>query len=363
MRRTITVRLRASVQRSYPIIVAPGALRRIPRVLEQMFGKRDVFIITDATVARLYGRRVLNDLTSEGWTALLLDVPPGETSKSSEIVFALHTQLLMHGIRRDSLILALGGGVVGDVAGFVASTVLRGVRCVQVPTTLLAQVDSSVGGKVGIDHPLGKNLIGAFHQPAAVLIDPTVLQTLPVREFRNGLAELIKIAVALDPRLFGLIRRSASKLTRTSSALLTRLIAAAVELKAAVVEQDEFEHGVRKTLNLGHTIGHALEAASGFSTPHGVAVAMGLVAESAIAVRMGVMEERTRATLLRALHAVGLPTRIPRIANRAAFYAALGSDKKRGPGGVEFVLLRNVGSVVVGVHVPTSFIEEAVPLS
>ena len=287
-----------------------------------------------------------------------MDFPAGERSKTANTIFQLHTQLLAHGIRRDSLIVALGGGVVGDVAGFVAATVLRGVRYVQVPTTLLAQIDSSIGGKVGVDHPYGKNLIGAFHQPTAVYTDPRVLRTLKAAEFRNGLAELVKIAAALDRTLFREIERHARKITKSNAALLRNLIAHAVGLKAAVVHKDELDTGLRRTLNLGHTLGHAIETASKYRIPHGAAVSMGMALESRIAVSMGLLPSREYERLVGLLAALKLPTKLPRNLRRQRILAATELDKKAVHGKTQFVLLRGIGHSVLGVEVPTPFLLE-----
>lgn len=358
VKRIIPVRLKRIVNRSYAVEVEPGILDTLPEFLRRKWGSRRIFVITDANVRRLYGGRFLRALSLLGLDASMLDFPAGEESKNAAVVFALHSQLLSLGIRRDSLIVALGGGVVGDVAGFVAATVLRGVSFIQVPTTLLAQIDSSVGGKVGIDHPHGKNLIGAFHQPAAVFVDPAVLKTLPVAEFKNGLAEMVKIAAAADKRLFFLIARRARVIQRNDERLLGSLLVRAIELKAAIVGKDEFDAGVRAVLNLGHTLGHAIEASSGYSISHGAAVAMGIAAEARIAVRMGLLRESDFKRLIRVMRAMGLPVKFPRIANRAKFLSALSADKKAVGRGMKFTLLMGVGHAVVGVEVPTPFITE-----
>ena len=359
MSRTIRIALPTGKRRSYHVIIRSGSITEIPGLIARQWQGRDVFVITDENVRKLYGRLFMRGLTSAGVNSWLLDVPAGEKSKNAEVAFALQTHLLEQGIRRESLIVALGGGVIGDLAGYVAATVLRGVRYVQVPTTLLAQVDSSVGGKVGIDHPLGKNLIGAFHQPAAVYIDPEVLRTLPDVEFRNGLAEVVKIAAALDGKLFARLERIAPpRLTKNNGRLLGEIIAQAVGLKAKVVERDELESGLRKTLNLGHTIGHAIEAASDFKTKHGTAVAMGLVAESSIAVRMGILKQRDFERVVKLLQRLKLPTSFPQIKGRSKFFHALSVDKKSESGMAKFVLLKAIGNTVIGVDVPTPFIVE-----
>jgi len=354
-RHIIPLKLKRSPDRSYAITVQPGLLERLPAVIDRLRSGGKVFVITDSTVRRLYGRHFLSSLRVP---AILIDFPPGEESKNAGVVNGLHTALLEGGVKRDSLIVALGGGVVGDVAGYVAATILRGVRCVQVPTTLLAQVDSSVGGKVGIDHPLGKNLIGAFHQPVGVYIDPGVLRTLPAREFRNGLAEIVKIAAALDAPFFGIIERNVRGISAGDPRMVSRIIARAVSLKGAVVARDEQERGLRKALNVGHTIGHALEVASEYRLRHGEAVSIGIAAESAIAVRMGFLRPDEFERVTRLLMRLGLPVRIPRVRNAAVFVSALSLDKKSGAGGTRFVLLNGIGRCVIGVGVPPEQVSE-----
>jgi 3-dehydroquinate synthase len=270
--------------------------------------------------------------------------------------------LLALGAKRDSLIVALGGGVVGDLAGFVAATLLRGVALIQIPTTLLAQLDSSVGGKVGIDHARGKNMLGGFHQPRAVLIDPQVLRTLPVREFRSGLAELVKISIALDARLFGRIERVAPRINRTAGPLLAELITRAVSLKAAVVMKDEFESGLRKTLNLGHTVGHALEAASNYRIRHGEAISIGLAVEARIAARMGLLTDQELGRILGLLRALGLPRGVPRDTNRGRFFHSHALDKKFTGATTAYVLPAGIGRSAIGVPVPRSLLGEVMGL-
>ncbi|MEW6509457.1 MAG: 3-dehydroquinate synthase [Bacteroidota bacterium] len=355
----IRVKLDARRERSYTVEILPGLLTMLPRRLARMMGGGRVFIITDTRVARLYGRGLRRNLRTKGVDARLIAVAPGERSKNSSTVNRLHTRLLHGEIGRDSTIVALGGGVVGDLAGYVAATVLRGVRLIQVPTTLLAQVDSSVGGKVGIDHPAGKNLIGAFYQPTAVFIDPLLLRTLPEREFRNGMAEVVKIAAALDRHFFDFIAARMPAIMRREPEILNSVIARSVRLKGHVVERDEYEAGLRKTLNLGHTFGHALEASSGFRVKHGYAVAIGLASESALAVRMGILREAERVRLLSVLRAAGLPTRMPKRVVTKAFLDALAMDKKNVGGETRFVLLTRIGSCATGAKVPTDLVRNS----
>lgn len=352
----ILVRLPREKERSYPVIIEPGCLQRFPELIGPAGGSGAIFLITDSHVGRLYGRVMLRLFARRG-SCVMIDFPAGEKSKNLSVLWMLHAAMLEAGVRRDSVVVALGGGVVGDLAGFAAATILRGVRLVQVPTSLLAQVDSSVGGKVGVDHPAGKNLIGAFYQPSAVFIDPNVLQTLPKLEFRNGLVEAVKIAAALDPTFFLWLERHARTLVPGNPGAMTGLIARSVELKADVVRRDERDTGLRQALNLGHTIGHALEAASGFTLRHGFAVSIGMAAEAKIARRLGYMGGRDVGRMLRLLQILRLPTRIPPLRNRARFYRALAADKKGDLTGTKFTLPAGIGVCALGVDVGRDVIE------
>ncbi|MBX2989940.1 MAG: 3-dehydroquinate synthase [Bacteroidetes bacterium] len=352
----VKVHLPPVIDRSYGIEVQPGALESLAAFILRLRPESKVFLITDSHVEKLWGRTIQRKSYEAGLETLLLSFPAGEKSKHLRTVHALHTQLLAADIRRDSLVVALGGGVVGDVAGYVAATVLRGVAYIHVPTTLLAQVDSSVGGKVGINHPRGKNLIGAFHQPLAVFIDPDVLKTLPQREFRSGLAEVVKIAAALDRRLFEFLERNAARMAKSNPKLLTTIISRCVALKAAVVEADEFESGLRKALNLGHTIGHAIESSTSYSINHGEAVALGLVAESTVAHRVGLLRSRELDRLISLLKTLGLPTRMPPLCNTPKFFSALSADKKSVGNSAKYVLLSRIGRCAIGVDVPISLV-------
>jgi 3-dehydroquinate synthase len=356
MKRTVFVRLPGGKKRSYPVLIAPGTLAQLPALVAARWKDRSLFIVTDTNVNRLYGRRVVQDLVRAGFDPILIDVPAGESSKSIDVYYAVLTALLENNIRRGSVIIALGGGVVGDLAGFAAASVLRGIEFVQVPTSLLAQVDSSVGGKVGIDHHLGKNLIGAFHQPSLVVIDPDLLTTLPAREFRNGLAEVIKIAAALDRKFFAMLARRPQDLRPDNTRFMTRVITAAVGLKAAVVEKDEKESGLRKVLNLGHTLGHAIETASGFALRHGEAVAVGMLLEGRMAAMTGLLPVKDLLRLKSLLDGVGLPTRVPGKLDMHKVFSSLALDKKGIEGMPLFVLPKAIGTSVIDVPVPAALI-------
>ena len=357
MKNQITVHLPPERNRSYDILIKAGGLSILPSVIRKRWPGRRVFFVTDANVSRLYAKDLQHACDDVGIDSALFEVPAGEETKSIDIYYALIGALLESGIKRNGLIIALGGGVVGDLAGFAAATVLRGVEFIQVPTSLLAQVDSSVGGKVGIDHAAGKNLIGAFHQPSFVLIDPTVLRTLPEIEFRNGLAEVVKIAAALDADFFRLLERNTSRIARTNARFLAEVIHRAVSLKAAVVEKDEREAGLRKSLNLGHTIGHAIEATSDFRIKHGEAVSIGLVAESQLAVAAGLLAVDDYMRLSRLLLRCHLPAKVPSGINEKKFFRTLAVDKKSTGADPSFVLLRKIGVSLIGVRLPLSRIQ------
>lgn len=352
---------------SYPVTIAPGALDQLSDVVRTAGPGHRVAVITDAVVAKLYATRVSKLLASQG--ASVLTVPAGEQHKTRETWAQLTDEMLAQGFGRDSTVVALGGGVVGDIAGFVAATYMRGVPVVQVPTTLLAMVDASVGGKTGVDTPAGKNLVGAFHQPAAVLIDPTVLETLPIEHLRAGFSEIVKHGVIADADYFE--RAGAFVANNPLSALkgvaeLTLLITRSVEIKSGIVARDERESGLRKVLNFGHTIGHAIEAATDFGTLHGQAVAIGLVAEARMAERLGLATTGTASSIERICRAAGLATSLPSVSVEALI-GFTRRDKKSRAGRVEYALPKRIGEMAGGdrgwtVPVDDAIVREALTL-
>jgi 3-dehydroquinate synthase len=273
----------------------------------------------------------------------VFEFPAGEAHKTRATWMDLSDRLLARGIGRDAAVIALGGGVVGDVAGFVAATYMRGVPCIQVPTTLLAMIDASIGGKTGVDVTAGKNLIGAFHPPGLVVVDPLLLDTLPDAELRNGLAEAVKHGAIADARHFRWLVEQAPVLTRRDPAALSALIRHSVEIKAAVVGRDPDERGERAILNFGHTAGHALERLTGYAMPHGHAVSIGMVIAARLGESMGVTEAGTTDALREALDGFALPTRPPDDVAPADLAAAAVSDKKARAGTIRFSLLRRIG--------------------
>src|SRR5213596_22839 len=280
--------------RSYRIIVESGALDTVgARLAELRVGSRAA-LVSDAAILRLYGKTVGQSLESAGCVVATVEVPPGEAAKTLAVAARCWDALLAARLDRTSTVLALGGVAVGDVAGFVAATYMRGVNIVQLPTTVLAQVDASIGGKTAIDHPAAKNLIGAFHQPRLVLVDPAVVRSLPEREFRSGLAEIVKHGIVLDADYFAAVERDAAPPCARDHPVVERVIAGSCRLKAGVVERDERESELRHALNYGHTIGHALETVTGYARfAHGEAVALGIVAEARLAGRLGIASQQT----------------------------------------------------------------------
>jgi 3-dehydroquinate synthase len=327
----------------YRVQIGQGLLDRIGEIVSEVTRASRIALISDETVVPLYGARVLESLRAAGLPAECFTVPSGEAHKTRESWASLSDRMLARRFGRDSAVIALGGGVIGDLGGFVAATYMRGLPLVQVPTTLLAMVDSSVGGKTGVDTPAGKNLIGSFHQPAAVVADTDALRTLPPREVRSGLAEVVKAGAIADAELFGQLEALGAALGSPDPGSLAPIIARAIEIKAAVVAADERELGLRKTLNFGHTAGHAIEAHSGFALLHGEAIAVGMVVEARIGETLGITEPGTAGRLERVLEAIDLPTRVPEGYDRRAILELTLVDKKARAGRAEYSLIERIG--------------------
>lgn len=331
-------------ERGYPILIGPGLLGAVP-VLAESVVARDVLVVTDTTVAPLYLSKLEHGLAGKRVASVVL--PDGERHKTLATLARVFDALVERRMNRDACVVALGGGVVGDMAGFAAACYQRGVDYVQVPTTLLAQVDSSVGGKTGVNHPGGKNLIGAFHQPRAVVADTETLRTLPAREFRAGLAEVIKYGLVADAGFLAWIEANLGALLQMDPAALTHAIRRSCELKAGIVAEDEREHGRRALLNLGHTFGHAIETAAGYGEwLHGEAVGAGMLMAADLSCRLGWLSPadvgRLRDLLLRA----GLPAAAPPIGAARAL-ELMGMDKKVLAGRIRLVLMRGIGEGIV----------------
>jgi shikimate kinase/3-dehydroquinate synthase len=333
--------------RGYDVVVREGGIDRLGEMLKIRNLGGSMLVISDTNIAPLYGERVLKSLQAAGYSASQFVIPAGEIHKNLETVTSLWRGALDAGLDRQSTVVALGGGVVGDMAGFAAATFMRGCNWVAVPTTLLAMVDASMGGKTGFDLPEGKNLVGAFHPPRMVLADPKVLSTLPERELRAGLAEVVKHGVIADAELFELCAKGWDVV----SACLPEIVRRGMAVKVKIIEKDPYEKGTRATLNLGHTIGHAVELVSGFGLLHGEAVAIGMVAEARLAERLMVAGDGLSETLASILSALGLPVEIPEYLARADLIHAMRVDKKKAAGVVRFALPVKIGEVKAGVAV------------
>jgi 3-dehydroquinate synthase len=334
----------------YPITIAPGALDELGAIVRKVTPGNRLVILSDRNVAEVHGhgQRALNSLGQ----GIIYKLPPGEQIKTREHWSMLTDELLDKGFGRDTTIVALGGGVVGDLAGFIAATYMRGVPYVQVPTTLLAMVDASIGGKTGVDTRHGKNLVGAFHQPVAVVVDPTVLSTLPVEHLRAGFAEIVKHGVIADAAYFDRVSEYVGHWPMSGEQgldQLTALIRRSIEIKLGIVSRDERESGLRKVLNFGHTIGHAIEAASEFQMLHGEAVAIGLVAEARLAERLGIAIGGTARNIEGVCRTAGLPTAVPSIPLDVLLRFTR-SDKKARGGHVEYALPKCIGEMAGANH-------------
>lgn len=332
-------------EKSYPIAIGHGLLSSLPRLLAPLRGRRFA-VVSNRRIWSLHGPRVERPLRELGRVTRVL-IPDGERHKSRETLAQVHDAFLDEGLQRDAVVVAFGGGCVGDLAGFAAATYMRGLIWVQVPTTLLAMVDSSVGGKVGINHPKAKNLIGAFHQPKAVIADPALLETLSPRELRSGAYEVLKCGILADRTLFEALRGAPAGLEDWSRSDIENAVASACRIKADVVEKDEREDGLRRVLNLGHTLGHALEAVTGYRRfTHGEAVGWGLLGEAWIARKRGLLSEPAFDAIASAVDHLGPRPRVSDL-QPAAVLAAVDRDKKGRNGKVPFVLPRGIGRVQI----------------
>ena len=332
-------------RRSYPIHIGHGLLSRRDLLAPWVEGRQAV-VITSETIAPLYLDTLIDNIASREPERVVLD--DGEQQKTLETFGRIMDRLLGAGFSRDCVVVALGGGVVGDIAGFVAGCYLRGVSFVQVPTTLLAQVDSSVGGKTGVNHPLGKNMIGVFHQPVCVLADMATLETLPDGELRAGLAEVVKYALIVDPLFFAWLEEHAEALLAKDGEALARAVRRCCEIKADIVAQDEREGGARALLNLGHTFGHAIEAGLGYGRwRHGEAVAAGICAAAHLSRRMGWVSSAEQERIHALFARLALPTRLPRELSPARMLELMARDKKVEQGRLRLILLRSLGEAQV----------------
>ena len=330
--------------RSYPIYIGTNLLEQKALFEPHLKSSTTVFIVSNTTVAPLYAKTLINTLSQLGKTVRLLELPDGESFKDWQHLQLIFDELLAHGADRQSMIIALGGGVVGDMAGFGAASFMRGIRFIQVPTSLLAQVDSSVGGKTGINHPLGKNMIGAFHQPVAVIADLNTLGTLPPRELSAGLAEVIKHGAIADAGFLDWIEANTSALLACDTDAMAHAVLRSCEIKSAVVSADEREGGIRATLNFGHTFGHAIESGLGYGEwLHGEAVGCGMVMAADLSARLGHISKADAQRLKRIIASIHLPIAPPKLGSQR-FMELMQVDKKTEAGQIRYITLGSIGA-------------------
>jgi len=343
---------------SYDIHIGPGLLSQTGAKLKEAGFSDKLVIVTDPTVKDLHGSTLMQSLSTSGFKVLTLEVPEGEEQKSLETAGRLYQELTDFYAERTTPVLALGGGVIGDMTGFVAATYLRGVPLIHVPTTLLAQVDSSIGGKVAVNHGLLKNKIGAFYQPGLVISDTDVLKTLPAGQLSDGLAEVIKHGVIKDKELFTYIEENLDQIKALDSRALETIVYRSAIIKAEVVEQDEKDFGLRNILNYGHTVGHAIESVSEFEVQHGESVAIGMVVEARISNKLGILEQSEVTRLKSVISGANLPVELPKL-QREKMLQAMKHDKKVLQGKIRFVLPESIGEVFITDEVSPSVIEQA----
>ena len=352
--RTIEVELGSN---SHQIHAGSGLLAQTGSLLKEKGFSGKLVIITNPIVKGLYGDTLSHSLAKDGFKVINLIVPDGEEQKSLESATRLYQELTASYAERTTPILALGGGVIGDLAGFVSATYSRGVPLVQVPTSLLAQVDSSIGGKVAVDHGQLKNKIGPFYQPRLVIADTDTLRTLPPQELANGLAEVIKSAAIRNKELFSYLEDNMGRIKSLEGEVLEEIVFQAAKIKAEVVEKDEKESGLRGILNYGHTIGHAIESVSDFGIPHGSAVAIGMLAAAKISAKMGLLSESEVSRLSHVIEQAGLPLKMPNL-GIDKLTEAMKHDKKVLNDRIRFVLLKSIGEAIITDKVSMPLIEE-----
>ena len=363
---TVTVALNNDSQpnRSYDIAIAPHSLKDLGEQLAAIgLGKKSkkALIVSNPVIYKHYGEIVVNSLASAGFDVAHLILPAGERFKTANSLQKIYDAALDHRLERSSAIIALGGGVIGDMSGYAAATWLRGIELVQVPTTLLAMVDSAIGGKTGINHPQGKNLIGAFYQPRLVWIDPEVLKTLPAREFRSAMAEVIKYGVIWDRELFDLLAKCdrLDQLRYVSAELLQTILYRCAKAKAEVVSKDEKEGNLRAILNYGHTVGHAIESVTNYRLyNHGEAVGLGMIIAGAIAVDLNLWSMEEQAQQVAIITKTRLPQTLPADIDLDAIVAAMSTDKKVEAGKVRFILPTAIGAVTLSDRVTGDLVKQ-----
>jgi 3-dehydroquinate synthase len=344
--------------RSYPIFIEKGCLAKIGKDLASRRVANRYCILADQNVANIYAGTIIKSLAESNIAADLICFPAGEQSKNLSVFADLSSKIAQKGLDRKDGIIALGGGVTGDLAGFIASSYMRGIPFIQIPTSLLAQVDSSVGGKTGVDIPEGKNLVGAFYQPKAVYIDTDVLTTLPRLELLAGMAEVIKYAVIRDANFFKYLKEVREDVLALRPEAIETIISRCCTIKAEIVAEDEQESNIRRILNFGHTIGHAVESVSEFSIIHGNGVAIGMVAATRLAVAKGILKQTDAENIVALLQAYGLPTAIPEHFDRQRIKMFLNTDKKNVSGKLAFILPERIGNVIITDEISEHLLDE-----
>ena len=356
--RTLKVNLDKKTLSSYEIRIGKSIMDRMILLIAKNHKAAHYVIVTDSNVNRLYGQTMLDAMIQAGMKTSLVEIPAGESSKNMATVMDIATRLLALGADRGTLLIALGGGVVGDLTGFIASVYMRSVPYIQIPTTLIGQVDSSIGGKTAVDLPQGKNLLGTFYQPRAVFADVNFLDTLPDKEFQNGLAEIIKYGIIEDEKLFKLLEEDMDTVQSRDAACLLKMIETCCRIKKSIVEIDEREQGLRRILNFGHTLGHALEASSDYALSHGEGVALGMIAAANLSVKMQYLSADDSIRIGRVIQQAGLPTRIDDALAMDAVIGRLKSDKKKKDDVAHFILIKKIGMPFVSGSVSDRMISD-----
>jgi 3-dehydroquinate synthase len=346
-------------ERSYEVLVGKNLLGEAGRLVRDLGIKGRVMVVTNPTVARWYREPLVQSLVAAGYPVEVVEIPDGEEYKSFDQANLIYDRLAELQYDRKSVLVALGGGVVGDLTGFVAATYMRGVKFIQIPTTLLAQVDSSIGGKVAVNHPKGKNLIGAFYQPALVISDVNTLTTLPERELSSGMAEVVKHGLIMDENYYQFIIGELKSIREVNPEIMAWVVTGSCKIKAEVVEADETENGLRAILNFGHTLGHACESITNYSCyKHGEAVALGMLAAVKIARRVNLLDDRNlESSLLRVMQELNLPAAIPGLAVQDLIHRIY-LDKKVEYGKIRWVMPKRTGEVVVASEIPETVVRE-----
>ncbi len=358
--RTIKVNLDKKTSYSYEIRIGKDILDRLILLVAKNHKAGRYAVITDDCVGRLYGKKFLGAFKEVGLNASLIEFPAGEASKNINTALDISEKLMKTGADRETCLIALGGGVVGDLVGFIASIFMRSVPYLQIPTTLVAQVDSSIGGKTGIDLPYGKNLLGTFYQPRAVFASLHFLETLPEKEFNNGLAEIIKYGIIDDEKMFRTLEDNMDAIKSRDPKLMLNLVETCCQIKKSVVEIDEREQGLRRILNFGHTLGHALESISNYSVTHGEGVAMGMIAAARLSEKMGYLKNKEAERVEALIRQAGLPVKIPKSLDGDKLIARLKMDKKRKGDIIHFVLLKKIGMPFINGNVEDKMIADVI---